>query len=64
MASLFDIGWRSSKSKDQEIAESLLGAVQIVRGVQLSKDIIVRNPAVECRYQAMKPVASHHCVDF
>jgi hypothetical protein len=63
MPALFDIGWWSAESIDEEISEALLGALQIVPLVHRPQHVITGNLLVERSHKALEPVVSDGCVD-
>ena len=54
MAALFDVGLRAAKTEDQEIAEPMFRAFQIVCRIHGSKDVVIGNLAVKRGRQALE----------
>jgi len=63
MAPAFDIAQGSPEPADQEVAQALFGAGQIVRGIHRAEDVVGRDLLVERGDQTMKTVLANGCVD-
>ena len=63
MAALFDVARRSAETADEEIAEALLGACEIVGGVHRPENVVVRHAAIERRRETGKSLFADERVD-
>ena len=59
MASPLNVAFRAAESTDQEIAETLFGARQIVRGIHRAEDAIARHLLIERADEPGKPVLAN-----
>ena len=63
MPALLDIALRSSKAIDQKIAQSLLGAVELLGRIHRPEHIVGRHPAVEGSDHACNSRLAHYSKD-
>lgn len=63
MASLFDVGLRSAEAEDEEVAEALFRAFEIVRGVQGPEHVVPGDLAVKCVGKAFKSSVADSRID-
>jgi len=54
MPALFDIDLRASEASDEEIAQTLFRAFEIVRRIHWPQDVISRNLPVKCIGEALE----------
>jgi hypothetical protein len=58
MAALLDIGLRSAEAENEEIAQPLLRAFQILRGIHRPQHVVAGNLAVKRVGKALESVLS------
>ena len=63
MASLFDVGLRSSEPTDQEISKALLSTREILRRVHGSQKVILRDLPIEGGDQACKTFSANQGIN-
>ena len=63
MATLFDIAWRSTETPDEEIAEPLLGANQILCRIHRPKNVIRWYLAIKRAHESRKTLLPNAFVD-
>ena len=62
VTALLNVDGRAAEPADQEIAEPLLGAGQIVRRIHRAQDVVSRDLRVECRHQPAEPAVTDQAV--
>ena len=64
MTSSFNVVLRPAETKDEEIAQSLLRACEVVFGIQRRQDCVLAHLPVKCANELMETLFSNGVVNF
>jgi hypothetical protein len=63
VAALGDVALRAAEAADQEVAQALLGAGEIVRRIHRTEQVVAADPAIEGGDQAGEALLADAAVD-